>query len=104
MAYLRRLLADGGVQIELCPQRVQQWPPEQHLPPPQQSARCAVAVAVLIVARAIIIIKRYFMKVPPVKFRLHLAHACASRREPIVKCAAVEPVDDRIVMLKRCLR
>ena len=54
--------------FELCSYLAQQWPPEQHLLAPQQPARCGVAVAVLIVARAIIIIKRYFMKVPPVEF------------------------------------
>ena len=54
----------GGLRFELCRYLAQQWPPEQHLAPVQQSARCDVAVAVPIVARAIIIIKRYFMKVP----------------------------------------
>jgi hypothetical protein len=66
--YLRRLFSSGGFQLVCpCPYLAQQWPPEQHLAP-QQSARCEVAVAVLIVARAISIIKRYFMKVPPVEF------------------------------------
>jgi hypothetical protein len=58
----------GGTRFKLCHYLAQQWPPEQHLAAAQQSARCDVAVAVLIVARAIIIIKRYFMKVPPVEF------------------------------------
>src|SRR5207253_5094027 len=40
----------------------QQWPPEQHLPPPQQSAAREVAVAVPIMARVVIIIKRYFIE------------------------------------------
>ena len=66
--YPRRFFAGGGTRFELCPYLAQQWPPEQHLAPVQQSARCDVAVAVPIVARAIIIIKRYFMKVPPVEF------------------------------------
>ena len=39
-----------------------QWPPEQHLPPPQQSAVREVAVAVPIMARVVIIIKRYFIE------------------------------------------
>lgn len=56
----------------------QQWPLEEHLAP-QQSARCDVAVAVPMVARAIIIIKRSFL-FPPLPIdgvagiRLHLAH------------------------------
>lgn len=66
--YPRRLFAGGGIRFELSRYLAQQWPPEQHLAPAQQSARCDVAVAVPIVARAIIIIKRYFMKVPPVEF------------------------------------
>ena len=65
--YLRRVFAGGGIRFKLWRYLAQQWPPEQHLPP-QQSAAREVAVAVLIVARAIIIIKRYFMKVPPVEF------------------------------------
>ena len=68
MECLRRLCADGGMRFELYRYLAQQWPPGQHLAPGQQSARCDVAVAVPIVARAIIIIKRYFMKVPPVEF------------------------------------
>ena len=40
----------------------QQWPPEQHLPPPQQSALREVAVAVPIMARVVTIIKRYFIE------------------------------------------
>jgi len=40
----------------------QQWPPEQHLPPSQQSALREVAVAVPIMARVVIIIKRYFIE------------------------------------------
>ena len=40
----------------------QQWPPEQHLLPPQQSALREVAVAVPIMARVVIIIKRYFIE------------------------------------------
>jgi len=61
------LFAGGGIRFELCRYLLQQWPPAQHLAP-QQSARGDVAVAVPIVARAIIIIKRYFMKAPPVEF------------------------------------
>jgi hypothetical protein len=60
--YLRRLFAGGGIQFELCRYLA------QHLAPSQQSARCDVAVAVLIVARAISIIKKYFIKVPPLEF------------------------------------
>jgi hypothetical protein len=41
---------------------MQQWLPEQHVPPPQQSATVEVAVAVPIMARAAIIIKRYFIE------------------------------------------
>ena len=52
------VFAGGGLRFELCRYLAQQWPPEQHLAPVQQSARCDVAVAVPIVARAIIIIKR----------------------------------------------
>ena len=66
--YLRRSFAGGGIDFALYRYLAQQWPPAQHLPPQQQSARGDVAVAVPIVARAIIIIKRYFMKVPPVEF------------------------------------
>ena len=40
----------------------QQWLPEQHLPPPQQSALREVAVAVPIMARVVIIINRYFIE------------------------------------------
>ena len=68
--YLRRSFAGGGIDFALYRYLAQQWPPQQHLAPPQQSVRgdVAVAVAVPIAARAIIIIKRYFMKVPPVEF------------------------------------
>jgi hypothetical protein len=45
-----------------CAYLAQQWPPEQHLPPPQQSALREVAVAVPIMARVLIIIKRYFIE------------------------------------------
>jgi len=45
-----------------CAYLAQQWPPEQHLPPPQQSTLREVAVAVPIMARAVIIIKRYFIE------------------------------------------
>jgi hypothetical protein len=74
--YLRRLFAGGGIRFELWPYRAEQCSPgqQQHLALAPRSARCDVAVAVPIVARAIIIIKRYFMKVPPVEFRFHLAH------------------------------
>ena len=41
-----------------CAYLAQQWQPEQHLPPPQQSALREVAVAVPIMARVVIIIKR----------------------------------------------
>ena len=44
------------------PYLAQQWPPKQHVPPPQQSATGEVAVAVPIMARAAIIIKRYFIQ------------------------------------------
>ena len=61
--YLRRFFTDGGFQlVSPCPYHAQQWPPEQHLAPPQQSATREVAVAVLIMARAVIIIKRYFIE------------------------------------------
>src|SRR4030095_16357272 len=68
--YLRRFSPAEASDLSsaLCRYLAQQWPPEQHLTPVQQSARCDVAVAVPIVARAIIIIKRYFIKVPPVEF------------------------------------
>jgi hypothetical protein len=49
--------------IKLCRYLAQQWPPEQHLGPAQQSARCDVRSRRADRARAIIIIKRYFMKV-----------------------------------------
>ena len=45
-----------------CAYLAQQWPPGQHLPPPQQSALREVAVAVPIMARVVIIIKRYFIE------------------------------------------
>jgi len=61
--YLRRFFAGGGFRlISPCAYLAQQWPPEQHLPPPQQSAAGEVAVAVPIMARAVIIVKRYFIK------------------------------------------
>ena len=44
------------------PYLAQQWPPKQHVPPPQQSATGEVAVAVPIMARAAIVIKRYFIE------------------------------------------
>ena len=66
--YLRRSFAGGGIDFVLYRYLAQQWPLQQHLAPPQQSVRGDVAVAVPIAARAIIIIKRYFMKVPPVEF------------------------------------
>ena len=59
--YLRRFLpaeASGNFPRAYL---AQQWPPEQHLPPPQQSALREVAVAVPIMARVVIIIKRYFI-------------------------------------------
>jgi hypothetical protein len=61
--YLRRFFAGGGFRL-VSPVRylAQQWPPEQHLPPPQQSAAGEVAVAVPIMARAVIIVKRYFIE------------------------------------------
>ena len=62
--YLRRFSPAEASDLSSAAYLAQQWPPEQHLAPVQQSARCDVAVAVPIVARAIIIIKRYFMKVP----------------------------------------
>jgi hypothetical protein len=61
--YLRRFFAGGGFRlISPCAYLAQQWPPEQHLPPPQQSAAGEVAVAVPIMARAVIIVKRYFIE------------------------------------------
>jgi len=61
--YLRRFLAGGGFRlVSPCAYLAQQWPPEQHLPPPQQSALGDVAVAVPIMARAVIIINRYFIE------------------------------------------
>jgi len=45
-----------------CAYLAQQGPPEQHLPPPQQSALREVAMAVPIMARVIIIINRYFIE------------------------------------------
>jgi hypothetical protein len=55
------------------------------LAPVQQSARGDVAVAVPIVARAIIIIKRYFMKVPPVEFHYISLTVRASRRKLMIQ-------------------
>ena len=61
--HLRRFFSGGGFRlISPCAYFAQQWPPEQHLPPPQQSATREVAVAVPIMARAVIIIKRYFIE------------------------------------------
>ena len=61
--YFRRFFAGGGFRlVSPCAYLAQQWPPEQHLPPPQQSAAGEVAVAVPIMARAVIIIKRYFIE------------------------------------------
>lgn len=61
--YLRRFFTSGGSRLH-NPRayRAQQWLPEQHLPPPQQSALREVAVAVPIMARVVIIIKRYFIE------------------------------------------
>jgi hypothetical protein len=56
--FLRRRYSDNFPRAYLA----QQWPPEQHLPPPQQSALREVAVAVPIMARVVIIIKRYFIE------------------------------------------
>jgi hypothetical protein len=56
--YLRRFFAGGGFRlVSPCAYLAQQWPPPQHLAP-QQSATGAVAVAVPIMARAVIIVKR----------------------------------------------
>jgi hypothetical protein len=44
----------------------QQSPPKQHAPPPQQSAVREVAVAEPIMARAVMMMKRYFI-VPSVE-------------------------------------
>ena len=60
--YLRRFFSGGGFDNFPCAYLAQQWPPEQHLPPPQQSALREVAVAVPIMARVVIIIKRYFIE------------------------------------------
>ena len=60
--YLRRFFSGGGSDNFPCAYLAQQWPPEQHLPPPQQSALREVAVAVPIMARVVIIIKRYFIE------------------------------------------
>ena len=61
--YLGRFFAGGGFRlVSPCAYLAQQWPPEQHLPPPQQSALGDVAVAVPIMARAVIIINRYFIE------------------------------------------
>ena len=54
--------AEASDLLTQCAYRAQQWPPEQHLPPPQQSALREVAVAVPIMARVVIIIKRYFIE------------------------------------------
>lgn len=89
--------------MKLCRYLAQQWPPEQHLAPVQQSARCDVAVAVPIVARAIIIIKRYFIKVPPVEFD-YISLTCERADDLMVRRAAAEQADDRIVMMKRRFR
>jgi hypothetical protein len=60
--YLRRFFTDGGFHlVSPCAYFSQQWPPEQHLAP-QQSATGEVAVAVPIMARAVIIVKRYFIE------------------------------------------
>src|SRR5947207_2105973 len=61
--YLHRFFCGGGFRlVSPCAYRAQQWPPEQHLPPPQQSATREVAVAVPIMAKAVTIIKRYFIE------------------------------------------
>ena len=60
--YLRRFFSGGGSDNFPRAYLAQQWPPEQHLPPPQQSALREVAVAVPIMARVVIIIKRYFIE------------------------------------------
>jgi hypothetical protein len=63
---LRRFSTGGGFRLlNPCAYLAQQWPPEQHLPPPQQSALREVAVAVPIMARVVIIIKRYFIESLP---------------------------------------
>src|SRR4029077_9574736 len=61
--YLRRFFSGGGFRL-VRPRayRAQQWPPEQHLPPPQQPVTREVAVAVSIMGRAEIIIKSYFIE------------------------------------------
>jgi len=60
--YLRRFFTDGGFRlVSPCAYFAQQWPPEQHLAP-QQSPTGEVAVAVPIMARAVIIVKRYFIE------------------------------------------
>ena len=60
--YLRRFFTDGGFRlVSPCAYFAQQWLPEQHLAP-QQSAAGEVAVAVPIMARAVIIVKRYFIE------------------------------------------
>jgi hypothetical protein len=60
--YLRRFFTGGGFRlVSPCAYLAQQWPPPQHLAP-QQSAAGEVAVAVPIMARAVIIIKRYFIE------------------------------------------
>ena len=61
--YLRRFFLRRRLPVISPPAYLaQQWPPEQHLPPPQQSALREVAVAVPIMARVVIIIKRYFIE------------------------------------------
>jgi hypothetical protein len=53
--------AEASDWLTQCAYLAQQWLPEQHLPP-QQSALREVAVAVPIMARVVIIIKRYFIE------------------------------------------
>jgi hypothetical protein len=54
--------AEASDWLTQCAYLAQQWLPEQHLPPPQQSALREVAVAVPIMARVVIVIKRYFIE------------------------------------------
>ena len=101
--YLRRFFTDGGFRlVSPCAYFAQQWLPEQHLAP-QQSAAGEVAVAVSIKARAVIIVKRYF-----IEFLLLNSITSRSRvSEPTrttIRRAAVEQEGGRTVMMNQRFR
>jgi hypothetical protein len=102
--YLRRFFAGGGFRlVSPCAYLAQQWPPEQHLPPPQQSAAGEFAVAVPIMAKAVIIVKRYFIE-------SLLLNSIPSRSrvseptQPTIRRAGAEQADDRTVLMRQRFR